>query len=64
MEIILRHQLRTKKNIPYSDRHLRREWQEGRFPMPRKINGKTLFWDEAEIDAWLESQPRADEKAA
>lgn len=64
MRYLTHHQLLKEKGVPHSLRHLRREWSKGRFPVPQKLFGKTLLWPEPEVDAWLASQPRADEKAA
>jgi predicted DNA-binding transcriptional regulator AlpA len=36
--------------------------REGRFPLPRKVNGRT-FWLEPEIDAWMKSLPVAKYKS-
>lgn len=32
---------------------LRRWWMEGKFPVPVKLNGTTLAWHYATINAWI-----------
>jgi predicted DNA-binding transcriptional regulator AlpA len=48
------------KGIPWSREHTRRMVKSGQFPSPFKLtaNGKN-FWNETEIDAWLEKRAGA-----
>ena len=36
----------------------------GQFPPPLYISTRSPRWRPADIEAWIESQPRADERAA
>ena len=34
-------------------------WMERKgFPLPHRLGCNTLAWDEAEVDAWIDAQPR------
>jgi hypothetical protein len=44
------------KGVPYHHNHLRRMWQDGRFPKPTYLSTRKLAWREDEIDNWLESR--------
>lgn len=33
---------------------LRRWWEAGKFPIPQKLNGKTLVWPTHLINQWIE----------
>lgn len=32
---------------------LRRWWEEGKFPIPQKLNGTTLIWSTELINQWI-----------
>jgi len=33
---------------------LRRWWEDGKFPVPQKLNGTTLVWSTQTINQWIE----------
>ncbi len=41
-----------------------RKMREGSFPLPIKIGERAVRWKSAEIEAWIESCPRATGEAA
>lgn len=43
---------------------LYRPMRKGEFPLPIKIGLRAVRWPESEIEAWLESRPRATGEAA
>jgi predicted DNA-binding transcriptional regulator AlpA len=45
-----------EKGIQYHVNHLRRLWRDGRFPVPKHLSPRKLVWEEAEIDAWIETR--------
>jgi predicted DNA-binding transcriptional regulator AlpA len=47
-----------EKGIHYHTNHLRRMWQDGRFPQPFKLSPRKLAWWEHEVDAWLASKSK------
>jgi predicted DNA-binding transcriptional regulator AlpA len=49
--------LRERKGIKYSGRHLRTLVAEHRFPTPLAMNGR-IVWLESEIDEWVSKLPR------
>ena len=57
MNILSQRDLKERKGVPWSREHTRRMVKAGQFPKPFKLteNGKN-FWDEAEIDQWLEQR--------
>jgi predicted DNA-binding transcriptional regulator AlpA len=45
------------KGITWSREHTRRMWEAGKFPRPFKLAaGSWNYWNEAEIDEWLEER--------
>ena len=34
---------------------LRRWWENGRFPVPHKLNGTTLVWPTQLVNQWIET---------
>jgi predicted DNA-binding transcriptional regulator AlpA len=47
----------SSKGIPWSREHTRRMWEAGKFPRPFKLaDNSRNYWDEAEIDSWLEER--------
>ena len=34
--------------------------RKGQFPIPLKAGGRIVRWKETEIDAWIDSRPRAE----
>jgi predicted DNA-binding transcriptional regulator AlpA len=50
--------LRERKGIKYTSRHLRTLVAEHRFPVPFAMGAK-LVWLESEIDEWISALPRA-----
>jgi predicted DNA-binding transcriptional regulator AlpA len=56
MNVISRKDLRERRGIRYSPEQLRRLWEAGKFPRPFQLSpGGNLFWDEQEIDSYLEA---------
>lgn len=49
--------------VPYTKVHIYRLIERGKFPAPRKLGAKTV-WFEHEIDEYLDSLPVADEETA
>ena len=47
------------KGIYYHINHLRRMWNDGRFPPPVHLSPRKLAWAEDVIDAWLASKMEA-----
>ena len=47
------------KGITYHTNHLRRMWNDGRFPPPIYLSPRKLTWSESVIDAWLISKSDA-----
>jgi predicted DNA-binding transcriptional regulator AlpA len=47
------------KGINYHTNHLRRMWNDGRFPLPNHLSPRRLVWAESVIDAWLASKIEA-----
>jgi predicted DNA-binding transcriptional regulator AlpA len=41
------------RGIRYGKTTLRRMWQSGRFPEPKRLSPYKLVWLEPEIDAWI-----------
>jgi predicted DNA-binding transcriptional regulator AlpA len=57
MNILSRRDLAEKKGIPWSREHIHRKVKAGEFPAPFKLTSRGLnYWDEAEIDEWLEQR--------
>jgi predicted DNA-binding transcriptional regulator AlpA len=50
--------LRERKGIKYSTRHLRTLVAEQKFPAPLAMGGR-IVWLESEIDEWIAALPRA-----
>jgi predicted DNA-binding transcriptional regulator AlpA len=50
-------ELREKKGIEYSRKHLRRKVRDGSFPSPIRLGDRRIAWHEHEIDAWLADRP-------
>ncbi|WP_417283712.1 helix-turn-helix transcriptional regulator [Comamonas sp.] len=50
--------------VPYSDRWILKLEAVGRFPKRIVLLPRRVAWDEAEIDAWIESRRQSNEKAA
>jgi prophage regulatory protein len=46
--------LREKKGIPYTDRHVNRMVKAGEFPAPFPLGPGRKAFDEDEVDEWLE----------
>lgn len=48
-----------EKGIRYHTNHLRRMWNDGRFPPPIHLSPRKLAWAEETIDAWIASKMEA-----
>lgn len=46
-------QLKIEKGIPFTQRHLQREVDAGKFPRPVPIGERLVAWLEAEVDTWI-----------
>lgn len=46
------------KGIHFHPNHLRRMWEKGKFPRPRKLTPRKIVWSEKEIDDWLTEKMR------
>lgn len=62
MKILARKALCAK--VPYSDLWILKLESIGRFPKRIVLSPRRVAWDEAEIDAWIESRRQSNEKAA
>ena len=62
MKLIDRKALCAK--VPLSDRWILKLESIGRFPKRIVLSPRRVAWDEAEIDAWIESRRQANEKTA
>jgi predicted DNA-binding transcriptional regulator AlpA len=58
MKLLDHADLRERKGIKYSARHLRTLVAEHKFPVPFAMGAK-LVWLESEIDEWIAALPRA-----
>jgi len=47
------------EKIPFSESTLFRRIQEGNFPKPYQLSGRTVGWSAEEVDEWLNSRERA-----
>jgi predicted DNA-binding transcriptional regulator AlpA len=57
MNILSQRDLKAKKGIPWSREHVRRKVNAKEFPAPFKLtDGGKNFWNEAEVDQWLEQR--------
>jgi prophage regulatory protein len=50
--------LRPRKGISYTRRHLKRKCDAGSFPKPIPVSDTKIAWIEEEIDDWLEARKR------
>lgn len=55
-KLLDRKALRAHKGIPWSDTHLDRMIESGKFPAPFHISERRPVWFEDVIDNWLEEQ--------
>jgi prophage regulatory protein len=46
-------QMLPEKGISFHPNHLRRMWQEGKFPKPVRISPHRIAWPEEVIDQWM-----------
>ena len=49
----------VEKRIGVGRSTIYRLMREGRFPEPRKIGPTAVRWSDAEVEEWIEAQPRA-----
>lgn len=57
MKIIRTTELLDRLGISESTLH---RWRKaGEFPEPRKLGGRAVGWTEREVEAWIDSRPRA-----
>ena len=49
----------VKDNTGMSRSHIYWLMQQGDFPRPVKIGSAAVRWRESEVDAWVESRPKA-----
>ena len=56
MKVVGTKELREKKGLRFSAKHLRHMVRTKQFPAPFKIGERAIAWDEADVDAWLESR--------
>ena len=47
------------KRIPYSDQHILRMEKTGQFPLRCPLGPGRVGWDEAEVEAWVQSKKEA-----
>jgi prophage regulatory protein len=59
MRVLSYDELETRKGIRLSREQIRRKRKEGTFPEPLAVGDNSVAWLESEIDAWIESRPRA-----
>ena len=52
-------ELKTVKGIPFSRTHLQRLEDAKKFPHRIVVGDKSIMWDEAEIDTYLEKRKAA-----
>ena len=57
--LISRSEIKSKKNIHFSNEHLARLEKVGRWPRRIKISHKCVMWDEDEVDAEIEARAAA-----
>jgi predicted DNA-binding transcriptional regulator AlpA len=50
-----------EKGINYHPKHIRRMWQQGKFPAPIYTSKRRFAWPEEVIDRWIDS--KIDEQA-
>jgi prophage regulatory protein len=56
MKLIPYIELRPKKGIPWSRKHIRELVKAGKFPAPVRPGEQTVAWVESEVDSWLEAR--------
>ena len=58
MKIILPPELKSRKGIPFTNKHFRELEKAGRFPKRVRLveGGLAYGYMEAEVDAWLEAR--------
>jgi prophage regulatory protein len=54
MKLLSSQDLREKKGIRFTRRHLHRLVKDGKFPAPIKVGENTNAWVEPEIDTYIE----------
>ncbi len=59
MKVLTFPQLKSRKGIPFTRVHINRLEKVGAFPKKLRLGSNSVAWSEEEIDAWLESRPRA-----
>lgn len=59
MRVLSFDELESRKGIKLSREQIRRKRKEGTFPEPLAVGKNSVAWLESEIDAWIESRPRA-----
>ena len=57
-------ELKAKKGISYTRRHLKRKCDAGTFPKPIPVSDRRIAWIEEEIDGWLASRIAARDAVA
>jgi predicted DNA-binding transcriptional regulator AlpA len=55
-KLVLRADLKAKKNIPFTNKHLLELEKRGIFPKRTYLGPQTPAWDEAEVDAYIEER--------
>lgn len=54
------HALRAR-GIFYHPNHLRKLWEDNKFPRPFNLSPRRIAWSEKEIDEWIEAKLKARE---
>jgi len=47
-----------QRGVAYSGNHLRRMWDDGRFPAPLHLSSRKLVWRESDIEKWFAEKLR------
>jgi len=59
MRVLSYDELENRKGIKLSREQIRKMRKVGAFPEPLAVGENSVAWREDEIDAWIESRPRA-----
>jgi prophage regulatory protein len=59
MRVLSFDELKPQKGIRLSREQIRQKRKDGTFPEPLAMGENSVAWLESEIDAWIESRPRA-----